>query len=121
MNTLMSGTSPSIGSDLAKMLEEDEDLNEILDDWGMDYGDVIHKWFEENSFDNPMSPTKADLVAEYMISIPLSFAGGYPKYAQKSFTINGHEYGILAFVVPDASGESKRNELYILFTKEEEQ
>lgn len=112
---------PSIAGDISRMLEEDDEINEILEEWGMDYGDVIHKWFEENSFDNPMSPTKADLVADYMISIPLGFAGGYPKYAQKSFTINGHEYGILAFLEPDAAGESKRDELHILFTKEEEQ
>jgi hypothetical protein len=112
---------PSIGSDLAIMLDGDEELDEILSELGMDYGDVIHKWFEENSFDNPMSPTKANLVAGYMISIPLSFAGGYDKYAQESFTVNGQEYGILAFVEPDSAGESKRDALHILFTKEEEQ
>ncbi len=116
-----SSSPPSIGSDLAKLLDEDKELDEILNDLGMDYGDVINKWFEENSFDNPMSPIKANLVAGYMISIPLSIAGGYDKYAQKSFTVNGQEYGILAFLVPDPDGESKRDELHILFTKEEEQ
>ncbi len=107
---------PSIDGNLIKMIDEDKKLSKILDDWGMEYSDVLHKWFEENSFDNPMSPTKADLVSGFMIRTRLSFTGGYEKYAQKSFIVNGKEYGILAFLLPDPDGESKRDELHILFT-----
>ena len=110
---------PNIRSNLEGLLNEDNEINEIFDEWGMDYDGVIYKWFEENSFDNPMSPTLAYLVSGHMISVRMSFVGGYEKYAQEFFTVNGQDYGVLAFLLPDPDGESKRDELHILFTLKE--
>ncbi|MFW9803924.1 MAG: hypothetical protein ACFFFC_14775 [Candidatus Thorarchaeota archaeon] len=113
-----SSSPPRISSDLDKMLDEDKEIVEIFNEWGMDYADMIHKWFDENSFENSMSPIKANLVAEYMISGPLSFAGGYENYVQKTFLVNGQKHGVLAFLIPNE--DPKLAALHILFTKEEE-
>ncbi|MHA1926437.1 MAG: hypothetical protein ACXABV_07285 [Candidatus Thorarchaeota archaeon] len=113
-----SSSPPTISSDLDKILDEDEEIVEIFNEWGMDYADMIHKWFDENSFENSMSSIKANLVAEYMISGPLSFAGGYENYARKTFLVNGQKHGVLAFLIPNE--DPKHAVLHILFTKDEE-
>lgn len=124
MSELITDPSKMVPVDFSSGLERFKELRKDEEQNGFESDELItlrHYLLEHSNFRHPLDRSTAEYIISKCQEVKLDSFGGWPQWVEKSFTVNGEEYTVIAWGV---TGQCQSEDKYafqpetIVFVKE---